>query len=81
MCVAYIKYGILLLVGLLFLLLGIQVLVGAYRMNDPFSFVLAFFAANFIILISAALCLGFVLRLLRLRHGGDTGEDPTAKVD
>jgi hypothetical protein len=81
MCVAYIKYGILLLVGLLFLLLGIQVLVGAYRMNDPFSFVLAFFAANFIILISAALCLGFVLRLLRLRHRGDTGEDPTAKVD
>ncbi|MBR9981905.1 MAG: hypothetical protein KFF50_12835 [Desulfatitalea sp.] len=81
MCVAYIKYGVLLLVGLLFLLLGIQVLVGAYRMNDPFSFVLAFFAANFIILISAALCLGFVLRLLRLRRGGDTGEDPTAKVD
>lgn len=73
---AYLKYSALLLIGLLFTLLGIQVLIGAYQLTDPFSFVLTFFAANFIILISAALSLGFALRLLRVRQGAPDPEAP-----
>ncbi|MFZ1983651.1 MAG: hypothetical protein WAU91_04510 [Desulfatitalea sp.] len=66
----YIKYGGLIVVSILFMLFGIHVLVVAYRLNDPFSFVLSFFASNFIILISATLIVGFVIRLWRLRGEG-----------
>ena len=34
---------------LFFLLLGIQMLVSAYQLRDPFEFILTFFASNFII--------------------------------
>lgn len=55
----------LILVGLGFLLFGIQVLISAYRFQDPFFFILTFFSSNFIILISAALLVGFVYRTIR----------------
>jgi hypothetical protein len=73
--VNYIKYGGLIVVSILFMLFGIHVLVGAYRLNDPFSFVLSFFASNFIILISATLIVGFAIRLWRL-HGGGAAKGP-----
>jgi len=66
--VAYLKYGGLMTVAALFMLLGIDVLMGAYRLNDPFSFMLTFFASNFIILISATLLIGFAARLWRHRR-------------
>ncbi len=46
-----------------FLIFGIQVLVAAYGLNDPFSFVMTFFASNFIILISLAVMIGLVWRM------------------
>ena len=54
----------LILVGLGFLVFGIVLLVSAYQLTDPFVFVLTFFSANFIILISAAIVIGLVIRLL-----------------
>ena len=65
--VGYLKYGGLMTVAALFMLLGIHVLVGAYRLDDPFSFMLTFFASNFIILISASLLIGFAIRVWRHR--------------
>lgn len=59
------KMVILILISLFFLAMGIDLLISAYRLNDPFSFVMVFFASNLMILISAALCLGFALRLYR----------------
>lgn len=53
----------LLLVGGYFLLFGIQLLVAAYRLNNPFWFIMTFFSANLIILISAVLLIAFFLRL------------------
>lgn len=44
--------------GAFFLFFGIQVLVAAYSLKDPFSFVLTFFASNLIILISGVVLLG-----------------------
>ncbi|MBI5063790.1 MAG: hypothetical protein HZB87_10125 [Desulfatitalea sp.] len=75
--VSYFKYGGLMTMAVLFMLLGIHVLVGAYRLNDPFSFMLTFFASNFIILISATLLIGFTIRLWRHRNGntGKTKEE------
>lgn len=60
----WIKHIALLLAGAFFLLFGIQLLISAYQLEDPFTFVMTFFASNFIILISAALLLGFVMRIL-----------------
>lgn len=55
----------LILISLFFLMLGIDLLVAAYRLNNPFNFVMTFFASNLMILISAVLALGFILRLRR----------------
>ncbi|MBW2206183.1 MAG: hypothetical protein JRG79_04675 [Deltaproteobacteria bacterium] len=60
----WIKHIALLLAGGFFLLFGINLLISAYQLNDPFSFMMTFFASNFIILISAALLLGFVMRII-----------------
>ena len=65
-----IKHGVLLIVSLLFLFFGIQVLHFAYRLKDPFAFVMTFFASNLMILISAALALGFALKLIKSRQAG-----------
>jgi pilus assembly protein TadC len=52
------------LIAIFFILFGINLLYMAYQIPDPFSFVLTFFASNLIILISAALLLGFILRIV-----------------
>jgi hypothetical protein len=77
----YLKNGLLLLVSLFFMLFGIHILITSYRLDDPFSFVISFFASNLIILISATLGLGFAIRLWRQRQDQRTGphsdsEDP-----
>jgi hypothetical protein len=53
-------------VGAFFFCFGIQVLISAYQLKDPISFVMVFFASNFIILISAALLVGFIYRANRI---------------
>lgn len=70
----WIKHIALLLAGGFFLLFGINLLISAYQLNDPFSFVMTFFASNFIILISAALLFGFVMRVIARKNIND-GEE------
>ncbi len=55
---------ILILIGAFFLYYGIQLLISSYDRNDPFVFIMIFFAANFIILISGTLIFGFVYRIV-----------------
>ena len=59
--------GQLLLTGIacFFVFFGITVLVASYDLGDPFSFVMTFFAASLMILISLVMVLGFVLRMRR----------------
>lgn len=52
------------LIAIFFILFGINLLYMAYQLNDPFSFIMTFFASNFIILISAALLLSFILKIV-----------------
>ena len=47
-----------------YLYFGIQVLISAYGLDDPFYFILTFFASNFIILISVTLLVGFIYRMV-----------------
>lgn len=60
----WIRQVILSLAGCFFLIFGIGVLRAAYRLKDPGYFVMAFFASNLIILISATLLLGFLYRMM-----------------
>jgi hypothetical protein len=59
-----IRQVVLILVGAFFLYYGIRLLISAYDLNDPFIFIMIFFAANFIILISATLIFGFTYRIV-----------------
>jgi hypothetical protein len=42
----------------------VHLLIAAYQIKNPFSFILTFFASNFIILISGALLAGFIYRII-----------------
>jgi len=55
---------VLALIAIFFILFGINLLYMAYQITDPFSFIMTFFASNFIILISATLLLSFVLKIV-----------------
>ena len=60
----WIRQIILILIAGFYLVFGIQLLVSAYQLNDPGNFLLTFYASNFMILISAALLVGFAYRLV-----------------
>jgi hypothetical protein len=70
---------ILILICLFFMAVGIDLLVSAYRLNDPFTFLMLLFASNLMILISAALCLGFVLRLKHSLTNTPSEKEPRTK--
>ena len=61
----WIRQVILVVVGCFFFVFGINVLIAAYQLNDPFNFIITFFASNLIILISATLVAGFVIRMVK----------------
>ena len=53
---------------LFFLLFGIYLLILSYHLTDPFSFIMTFFASNLVILISAVLLLGLVLKFRKKKE-------------
>jgi hypothetical protein len=55
---------ILLAIAIFFIIFGIDLLYTAYQLNEPFSFIMTFFASNFIILISATLLFSFVWKIV-----------------
>jgi hypothetical protein len=50
-------------------------LISAYDLNDPFIFIMIFFAANFIILISGTLIFAFVYRTFRVFRQSTKSDD------
>jgi hypothetical protein len=72
----WIKNIALVLLSCFFLLFGIMVLISAYKLNDPFNFIMSFFSSNLIILISATLLFGFLYRMYRrLRNLDSTDQE------
>ncbi|MBU2497668.1 MAG: hypothetical protein KKE57_02095 [Proteobacteria bacterium] len=57
------------LMGGFFLLFGIHLLILAYDLDDPFWFIMTFFASSFMILISAALLAGFIVKMIAAIRG------------
>ena len=75
----WIRQIVLISISAFFLYFGIRLLVSAYNLNDPFTFLMTFFASNFIILISAALMIGFAYRMIRAyrqSRNSDSGTGP-----
>ncbi len=66
---------VLIIVGSFFLYYGIELLISAYSLKDPYTFLMTFFASNFIILISAALVIGFAYRMISVyKHSKKSDE-------
>ncbi len=49
-----------------FLIFGYDLMRGAYSLKDPFSFIMTFFAASFILLISGTLMITFIIKMIRV---------------
>ena len=62
----WLRQVVLISVGAFFLYYGIQLLISSYGLKDPYTFIMTFFASNFIILISATLIIGFAYRMIRV---------------
>lgn len=78
----WIRQIVLILIGAFFLYYGIQLLIGAYNLKDPFIFIMTFFASNFIILISGTLVFGFAYRIvMALRQSKNTDLQQTNNTD
>lgn len=73
------------LMGLLFLcflVLGIDLCRASFHLKEPYQFILTFFASNLIILVSAALLAGLIVRIIarvRGRHQTPPHPDPPEK--
>lgn len=57
---------LLVLAALFFLSYGIGLFRAAYKLNDPFDFIMMIFASNFIILVNITLLIGFVYRMINV---------------
>ena len=64
----WIRQVILSLAACFFLLFGVQVLISAYGLNDPFLFIMTFFSSNLIILISAVMLIAFILKMIKYKR-------------
>ncbi len=72
----WIRQIVLILLAAFFLYFGIQLLISAYGLHDPYTFIMTFFASNFIILISGTLIIGFAYRMVcAFRHSKKTEEE------
>jgi len=55
------------MVAFFFFGFGINLMIGAYTaLKDPFSFIMTFFAASFMILISLTLAITFIIKMVRV---------------
>ncbi|SPD75037.1 conserved hypothetical protein [uncultured Desulfobacterium sp.] len=61
----WIRQVILTVVACFFCVFGIHALIAAYKLKDPFTFIMAFFSSNLIILISATVVAGLVIRMVK----------------
>ncbi|MEA1967819.1 MAG: hypothetical protein U9N77_06335 [Thermodesulfobacteriota bacterium] len=57
---------ILTFVSAFFCFFGIDLLRAAYSLNNPFNFIMTFFAASLMILISLTLMAGFIVKMIRV---------------
>ena len=57
---------LMILLSIFFTIFGIDLLIGAYSLNNPFTFIILFFSSSFIILISLTLFIVFIIKIVRM---------------
>lgn len=60
----WVKNILILLLSLFFLMIGVNTLMGAYNLHNPFEFVMYFFSASLLILVCLVGIIYFISRLL-----------------
>lgn len=69
------------LVAAFFLVMGIDLLRAAYRLENPAWFIMTFFASNLVILISAALGGGFLWNMISTARRRNRPDSPPEEAD
>ena len=57
---------LMLAAALFFLVSGIDLMRAAYTLENPYNFIMTFFSASFIILISLSLAISFLIKMIRV---------------
>ena len=57
---------LMMLVSIFFLIFGVDLMGAAYALENPHYFIMTFFAASFIILISLTLIIVFLIKMIRV---------------
>ena len=72
----WIKHLIICLVSGFVLIFGIQMFIVAWKLKNPYEFIMCLITSNVVILVSATLFFGFIYRMLRGRKDKeDNGEE------
>ena len=71
----WIRQIILILVDGFFLCFGIDILIAAYQLNDPFYFVMIFFSSNFIILLSLTMLVALIYQMIGFYRNSNSGRE------
>ncbi|HNY50556.1 MAG TPA: hypothetical protein PLV50_07050 [Smithella sp.] len=72
----WIKNILILVLSLFFLLIGVNTLIGSYRINHPMEFLIYFFSASLLILVCLVGIIYFFFRLKPQKQNG-INEDET----
>ncbi|MBN1363907.1 MAG: hypothetical protein JW976_03790 [Syntrophaceae bacterium] len=73
----WIKNITVLLLSLFFLVLGINTLIGSYRINNPMDFLIYFFSASLMILVCIVGIIYFFCRLFPKKQGEINKDETT----
>ncbi len=57
---------LMMLASIFFLIFGVDLMGAAYALENPHYFIMTFFAASFIILISLTLAIVFLIKMIRV---------------
>ncbi len=71
----WIKHIFVCLLSGLVLIFGIQMVIEAWKLNNPYEFLILFFSASMIISISATLFFGFIYRMIWCRKGKENNDE------
>ena len=66
----WIKNILILVLSLFFLMIGVNTLMGSYRLNNPMEFMMYFFSASLLILVCLVGIIYFFFRLFAQKQGG-----------
>jgi len=57
---------LMMLVSIFFLIFGVDLMRAAYALENPHNFIMTFFSASFIMLISLTLAIVFLIKIIRV---------------